>query len=301
MIKGSGWVPDVRDDRDLHPEHENVKKLFREFVEKTPLPASVDMEEGFVPVYDQGQTNTCTANALAALVTYLEKKTNKKQNWIAPSRIFLYKNTLNLLQTDNINTGVYLRTAMESLVLFGAPPEQYWEFLPRLLPFEPPPFVYSMARSYRAQKYLRLDPTGIERELLVERIKTFLASGIPVAFGFYMFKSITAAKFNGDIPYPGDHENCIGGHAIVAAGYDDEHVIKNPIDGKKTVGAFRIRNSWGTDWGQGGYGWLPYQYVLGELAIDWWTLLKLDWFDAKEKIFSIPKSNTSSESKKKGA
>jgi len=72
----------------------------------------------------------------------------------------------------------------------------------------------------------------------------------------------------------------VGGHAVVAVGYDDNMKIKNTNPGDvETTGAFLIRNSWGTRWGDGGYGWLPYDYVLRRLAVDWWSLLKNEWID----------------------
>ncbi|MFN8186714.1 MAG: hypothetical protein U0R69_06525 [Gaiellales bacterium] len=68
----------------------------------------------------------------------------------------------------------------------------------------------------------------------------------------------------------------VGGHAIVACGYDDALQIKNAAPGSPTTkGAFRIRNSWGTSWGVAGWGWIPYEYVLAGLAVDWWSLLDL--------------------------
>jgi len=69
----------------------------------------------------------------------------------------------------------------------------------------------------------------------------------------------------------------IGGHAVSVAGYEDGLVIKNAASGAQTKGAFLIRNSWGTGWGELGYGWLPYDYVLKGLATDWWVLSKAEW------------------------
>jgi len=71
----------------------------------------------------------------------------------------------------------------------------------------------------------------------------------------------------------------MGGHAVCAVGYDDSKVIVNPSNKKSSKGALLIRNSWGSSWGDNGYGWLPYDYVLTGLASDWWSLLKADWID----------------------
>ena len=68
----------------------------------------------------------------------------------------------------------------------------------------------------------------------------------------------------------------------MAVGYDDEKVIRNRSSGNTTTGALLIRNSWGTGWGDAGYGWLPYEYIHRGLAVDWWSLIDSEWVDTGE-------------------
>ena len=97
-------------------------------------------------------------------------------------------------------------------------------------------------------------------------------------FGFTCYSSLSSASSTGKIPYPASTDSVVGGHAVMTVGYDDNMIIKHP-DGTTTKGALRIRNSWGTGWGEPGYGWLPYQYLLKQLAVDWWTLIRSEWVD----------------------
>lgn len=102
-------------------------------------------------------------------------------------------------------------------------------------------------------------------------------------FGFTVYNSYTQASASGKIPYPTSGEKIAGGHAVFAVGYDDGMKITNSNPkGKETTGALLIWNSWGTNWGNSGYGWLPYEYVLKGLATDWWSLLKNEWINSGE-------------------
>ena len=170
---------------------------------------------------------------------------------------------------------------MGALVLFGVPPEEYWRYVVADFDKEPSAFLYSFAQNYQAITYYRLDPLGIPRNTLLNRVKTYLAAGLPSMFGFTVYSSISQAATTGKIPYPTAGERVLGGHAIDAVGYDDRMRIKNANAGSvETRGALLIRNSWGTGWGDRGCGWLPYEYVLKGLAVDWWSLLKNEWIAA---------------------
>jgi len=277
-IKGMGWLPDMPDLRDLTVENKKIKPLLKKIgVENSTeeIPDSANLRNWCSPVEDQEKLGSCTANAGVGMLEYFERKAYGKH--IHASRLFLYKATRNLMQQTG-DTGAFLRTTMSALVLFGVLPEEFYPYKIEDFDKEPPAFCYAYAQSYQAIKYVNLDPPETSGEELLLRIKTNLAAGLPSMFGFTVYNSIWIAK-EGKIPFPCAKEKLEGGHAIMAVGYDDNIQIENPNCKKKTTGAFLIRNSWGTKWGDDGYGWLPYQYVLNGLAKDWWTLVESEWFD----------------------
>lgn len=270
---GLGWEREIPDFRDRTPESQDVKEIrakshrLRQAL-KTP-PSGVDLREWCSPIEDQGTLSSCTANAGVGLLEYFERRAHKTH--LDASRLFLYKATRNLLGWTG-DQGAYLRTTMKAMVLFGVPPESYWPYQAGDFDTEPSAFCYAYGQSYKTRKYYRLDPPGQAHDQTLAALTQSLAGGLPAMFGFTVYTSIPpVGDGRGEIPFPSEKDRVEGGHAIVAVGYKDDKVI----GGDK--GAILIRNSWGTNWGEAGYGWLPYRYILAGLASDFWSMVDAEF------------------------
>lgn len=272
---GMGWKRDLPDFRDYTPKTDEVKSLLSKSLTLKSLvkqqPTSADLRQWCSPVENQGQLGSCTANAGVGMLEYYERRAHGK--YLDGSRLFLYKASRDLLGWKG-DQGSYLRTTMKAMVLFGVPPEQYWPYNISNFDAEPPAFCYAFAQSYQAVRYYRLDSPGTSPDKVLDNIKRYLAGGLPSMFGFSVYSSMPpVGDGKGEIPYPQPGDNQVGGHAVLAVGYDDKKKIGND------TGALLIRNSWGANWGERGYGWLPYSYVLSGLAVDFWSLIQADFVD----------------------
>lgn len=288
----TGWRPRYYDRRD-YSEHSPEVEPFLKKMKVEPgfvslgdtSPSSLSLVSFFPSRKSQANLGSCTANAGTTISEYFQNRSFGKS--IPGSRLFLYKVTRSL-QRETGDSGAYLRTTMAGLALFGIPPESYYPYVVADFDKEPSQFIYSMADNYEATCYFCHDPmsespTG---DLVLSRVKKYLQAGIPSMFGFYIFPSFDKGRLLNDlgtnraaIPYPGEDEDVEGGHAVVAAGYDDNMVIVNTVTGDQTTGALIFVNSWGSSWGDNGCGYLPYEYVTNYIAVDFWSILSMKWLD----------------------
>jgi len=301
--KGMGYLKSFTSHKDFSAENPEIQKILnkvnlgdvqqetRMMMARSPkpnsspqnLPPAVDFRKSMTPVRDQGELGSCTAFAASGIVEYFEQKANKK--FTPLSTMFTYKTTRNLMKVTG-DTGAFLRTVMGSIALFGSPPEEYWEYNGNgegnnnRFDQEPPPFCYAFASNFQSTRYLRIDQPNFVGQYTLNLLKKFLQKQIPIMFGFTCFESLYQSNDNGGkIPYPSSNEHMIGGHAITMCGYDDKLEITNTVDGSKTVGAIIIKNSWSEQWGDKGYGYIPYRYIVDKIADDCWTLVSQEWVD----------------------
>jgi C1A family cysteine protease len=255
-----GWIPDLPDFRDF-----SFSKVVTTYKAPKTLPNKSELDlTKFSKVEDQKNLGSCTANAAAGIIEYMERMA--KGNHIDVSRLFVYKVTRKLMNEVG-DTGAYLRDTLKAMRLFGALPEEYWPYVTSTFDAEPTAYQYAIAGNYKSLSYFRVDQQGMTAEDILLSIKQRIQKRLPLMFGFTCFSSLNSVKADGIIPFPTAGENMIGGHAVLLVGYDDDKKL------------FKIRNSWGESWGEKGYGYLPYDYLLQGLMVDIWGVSKQDWVD----------------------
>jgi C1A family cysteine protease len=246
---GLGWIRDNPDPRDhIYAPPSSVL---------SSLPSRVDLRGKMPPVYNQGEFNSCTANAVAAALQFDEIKqggSTKASN--RPSRMFIYYNERLVEGTEEKDAGAQIRDGIKSVAKQGDCPERLWPYKKANLTVKPYAKCYLKARRYRAVEYQRMQHR-------MDQLKTCLASGYPFVFGFRVYESFLgrSVRETGLLYMPKVNEKGVGLHAVLASGYDDQ------------ANRFIVRNSWGKKWGVGGYFTMPYDYLLDpELAHDFWTI-----------------------------
>lgn len=267
---GMGYIEDKKDSRDYDiTDYKPLKSTLKFNADETSH--IIDIVD-FTPIKDQGRMGSCTAHAGAALMEYYIKRVTGKDYDL--SEKYLYWVTRKLLGWENKDTGAYLRTTMQALTRFGICEERFFPYSTNFV--ESPDWVQAaLADDFRAETYMRLDKSGMSKEDVLTKIKKLISRNYPIQFGFTVFKN-TIDNRTGNIFYPANGQRN-GGHAVVIVGYDDDKSISNQKGSITTTGAFKIRNSWGDTWGDNGYGWLPYEYLLQGEARDFWMMFRADW------------------------
>jgi C1A family cysteine protease len=242
-----GWVPDLPDNRD---------QMYAAPLQRLgPLPASVDLRGGCPPVYDQGALGSCTANAIAGALEFEQIKEAHPDVFV-PSRLFIYYNERVLEHSVDQDSGAMIRDGIKSVSKLGAPHEALWPYVVAAFRTKPSAAAYKDGVKHVAILYQRLTPT-------LDQLRGCLASGFPFVFGFSVYESFEsdAVATTGVMPMPQPSEKLLGGHAVLAVGYDN------------ATQRFLARNSWGATWAMNGYFTMPYDYLTTtNLSDDFWTI-----------------------------
>jgi len=305
---GCGWERDLEDKRDFNPDEWNASYQDKSSViyicgarvgEEASIHSSVDWRDTTGLVSDQGGRNSCVAESLCNCVLHHDYMTQRKADVVPEPRSpwFLWKVTRNLSGTRG-NVGTRPRDAMKALALYGVPPNSFWNRT-NSVDLEPGAFVYGRADNLVLREYRRIDGLGYgtsqrmarPKDLVLESMKQMLIQEIPIIGGYYSFQKASAQSNSGLIRYveperyPGRPYGVMPridySHCVMFCGYDDEKKVpiigpKNPDKSFETTGALLFKNSWGAAWGEDGYGWLPYKFVLSNLCFDIWALMKVD-------------------------
>jgi C1A family cysteine protease len=246
-IQRYGWIADLPDQRDqLYAAPPEVL---------AKLPPSVDLQGGCPPIYDQGQLGSCTANAIGAAMEFDQMK-EKLANPFMPARLYIYYNERAIEGTTGTDSGAQIRDGIKSVGAQGVCPESMWPYDMTKFTERPPDQCYQDGAQNRAISYQRLNRD-------VNQLKGCLASGYPFVFGFTVYESFESQEVaqSGQAPMPAHGERVMGGHAVMAVGYDDGNQW------------WLVRNSWGANWGMAGYFTLPYAYLAQRgLSSDFWTI-----------------------------
>ncbi len=251
-VKRYGWIPDLPDHRDL---------MYAAPMPRAEPPARADLRRRMPPVYDQGELGSCTANAIGAAIQFVRRAEKKTPDFV-PSRLFLYYNERVIEGTVGEDSGAQIRDGMKVAAKLGTCTESLagekydWPYDIARFAEKPPRPCYTFGLKNQLLVYRRVPR-------IVSQMKGCLASGYPFVFGFMVYESFESSQVarTGVVPMPGAAEKALGGHAVLAVGYDDAEQ------------RFVVRNSWGTRWGQKGYFTMPYAYLMDDnLSDDFWTV-----------------------------
>eukprot|EP00438_Fugacium_kawagutii_P014357 Skav227969 [mRNA] locus=scaffold5474:32072:32980:+ [translate_table: standard] len=275
-VEKFGWIPDLPDHRDLHmtfkpvaaPSHIQKKKEGdKEHVDLRP-------QNGGFPIFNQGHLGSCTANALAAAFHFtLHKMTvegHPEFKDFTPSRLYIYYNERYVEGSVDRDAGAMIRDGIKVMEKLGVCPESMWKYDdgPTFFKTQPEKQCYELGQKCKVKGYARVAQN-------LDQMKQCIKNGYPFVFGFTVLTSFSDEQVvkTGKMLMPPPGDKVRGGHAVTAVGFDDFQQV------------FIVRNSWGEDWGDRGYFYMPYAYICDpQLAQDFWAINFVEDFkEAKTK------------------
>lgn len=243
-----GWRPSLPDNRDLVCKYDNTNYL-----------PNIDLRDKCGSIYEQGKLGSCTVNAILSAYKYDEINQSGRINF-EPSRLFLYYNEREIEGTTNYDSGASIRDGLKSLNKMGVCSELKWPYNIDYFKYKPTLDCYKESVNHDSIQYKRLEQD-------IDQLKECLKSGFPFVFGFSVYESFEKGDVDnaGIMEIPSENEKVLGGHAVMSVGYNDSN---------KT---FIVMNSWGENWGDKGYFYMPYQFITNKnYATDFWTISKLN-------------------------
>jgi C1A family cysteine protease len=256
-----GWIPQKPDWRDVP---------FPSIAPFVSASAVIDISAFDSPIYDQGPFGACTGFACKSIFEYWAK--NHLGAYTDESAMFIYKEARDALGITG-DGGATLRAVADVVHKQGVPPTKNWAYTQANLNKEPTKAVKTLAAKTEATGYYQIDTPGKSISQIYSDIRGSLATArLPVMGGFTVWSSYMQSQSNGgQFPFPIRKEKKVGGHAIEICGDYPSLKVVNTLDKSVTVGAFKIKNSWGKT-GDGGYYYLPEAYLTTKMLTDLWVV-----------------------------
>lgn len=211
----------------------------------------VSLRNNMPPILNQGQLGSCVSNAVSLYLKYLNKN-------LTASRLYIYFNgraVSNFILEED--TGLYVRDGCKSVSRYGACQETAWPYNISQFATLPPLNAYQSTYPLQNFTYLAVSQT-------LSSMQSAINQGYPIIFGYLVYSSFMtqAVASTGMVPMPNTStETLEGGHCCLIVGYDNSRSV------------FICANSWGTGWGDKGYFYMPYAYLLNPaLASDFWIM-----------------------------
>jgi C1A family cysteine protease len=240
--------------RDVHDHRDHLYKADAPI----DVPDLVDLRPGCSPIQNQDQLGCCTGFAIVGALEFDENK--QREAFVKLSELFVYFNERDFEGDINEDGGAQIRDGIKLIARLGVCQESLWPYNEERFRDRPSLEAFQDGLNHRAIAYKRVI---VEQD----QFEHALAAGYPIVMGITVFESFEsdAVAANGLVPMPNiQTEECMGGHAVLAVGYDRKRRL------------VIVRNSWGPDWGDHGYFYLPYEFMFGSgLVSDAWTVSQI--------------------------